>query len=81
MSRWFAVPVCVVVIVLSALASAEAAGSPQKLEEIPWGFRGAWYLGTCENADFRIFFGDTYIISGSLPLPGKQIRTRPNTRR
>lgn len=65
MSRWFAVPVCVVVIVLSALASAEAAGSSQKLEEVPRGFRGAWYLGTCENADFRIFFGDTYIISGS----------------
>jgi hypothetical protein len=65
MLRWFAVPVCVIVSALSALASAEAAESSQKLLEIPGSFRGAWYLGTCDNADFRIFFGDTYIVSGS----------------
>ncbi len=65
MVRWFAVPVCVVITALTALASAEAAQSPQKLQEIPGGFRGAWYLSTCDNVDFRIFFGDTYIITGS----------------
>lgn len=65
MCRWFVVPICVVAAALSALASAGAAETPKKLQEIPSGFRGAWYLGTCDDADFRIFFGDTYIISGS----------------